>query len=159
MTDTKETTRKKLIHVLQMAYSGEKSAALAYQGHADSVKNPEEKARIRQIEQEEWDHRERVGEMLVEIDGAPSEFREVMQVMIGRVIKIICPFTGWVLPMFGAWILEEQNINEYAKAADYARKIGLSQMADELMHMADVEKDHADYFKALVYASPLKIIE
>ena len=39
-----------LYRSLRKAYSAEKAAALAYQGHAASVKDPEQKAAIRQIE-------------------------------------------------------------------------------------------------------------
>jgi rubrerythrin len=49
-----------LIVLLQKAYSAEKAAAFAYQGHAASVKDPAEKATIRQIELDEWNHRREV---------------------------------------------------------------------------------------------------
>jgi hypothetical protein len=42
-----------LVDLLQMAYSAEKAAAFAYQGHAGSVKDPVEKIAIRQIEIDE----------------------------------------------------------------------------------------------------------
>jgi hypothetical protein len=38
-----------LIDLLQKAYSAEKAAAFAYQGHAGSVKDPGEKCAIRQL--------------------------------------------------------------------------------------------------------------
>ena len=44
MSHTAEDTRQKLVRLLQLAYSGEKAAALAYQGHAASVKDPAEAA-------------------------------------------------------------------------------------------------------------------
>ena len=50
---TREATRRKLVRLLQLAYSGEKAAALAYQGHAASVKDPAEAAMIRKIENDE----------------------------------------------------------------------------------------------------------
>ena len=49
-----------LIDLLQCAYSAEKAAAFAYQGHAGSIKNATEKIEIRQIEIDEWNHREEV---------------------------------------------------------------------------------------------------
>ena len=49
-----------LTDLLQIAYSAEKAAAFAYQGHAASVKNTEAKKAIRQIEIDEWKHREEV---------------------------------------------------------------------------------------------------
>ena len=56
--------RAQLITVLQMAYSGERAAGYAYRGHWHSVRDSEERARIKQIEDEEWHHRKLVGEML-----------------------------------------------------------------------------------------------
>lgn len=60
MSHTAQDTRRKLVRLLQLAYSGEKAAALAYQGHATSVKDPAEAAMIRKIENDEWIHRENV---------------------------------------------------------------------------------------------------
>lgn len=51
---------KALVDLLQKAYSAEKAAAFAYQGHAGSVKDPVEKAAIKQIEIDEWNHRREV---------------------------------------------------------------------------------------------------
>jgi len=42
-----DETRHRLVRLLQLAYSGEKAAALAYQGHSRSVRDLEEKAMIR----------------------------------------------------------------------------------------------------------------
>ncbi len=153
------THRRALIRILQMAYSGEKSAALAYQGHAASVKNKLQKERIQQIEAEEWHHRERVLEMLHNLGSKPSPVRERMQVMIGRTLKTLCPVTGWLLPMVGAWLLEENNIMEYAQAAQHATALDFKAMAEELTHMSTVERDHAVYFKTLVLTSPWKLME
>ena len=56
-----------LTAILRLAYSGELAAALAYRGHWKSVGDPDERARIRQIEEEEWHHRDLVGGMLARI--------------------------------------------------------------------------------------------
>lgn len=154
-----QENRRKLIHVLQMAYSGEKSAALAYQGHAASKVKPQERETIQRFEREEWHHRERVGKMLAQIGGTPSAYREVMQVMIGRCIKVICPWCGWHLPMLGAWLLEENNILEYEHAAGYARALGLNAMADELMTMSGVEREHAVYFRDVFLDSVKRLLQ
>jgi demethoxyubiquinone hydroxylase (CLK1/Coq7/Cat5 family) len=53
--------REMLIHILRMAYSGEKAAGYAYSGHWRSVKDPTERRQIRKIENEEWEHRAIVG--------------------------------------------------------------------------------------------------
>ena len=49
-----------LIDLLQKAYSAEKAASFAYQGHAGSVKDKIQKKEIRQIELDEWNHRDEV---------------------------------------------------------------------------------------------------
>ena len=48
------------VKLLQMAYSAERAAAFAYVGHANSVKNQNEKKAIKQIEDDEWHHRSEV---------------------------------------------------------------------------------------------------
>ncbi|MEJ0033379.1 MAG: hypothetical protein WDO15_24950 [Bacteroidota bacterium] len=47
-------THKALTGLLQKAYSAEKAAAFAYQGHAGAVKDNDEKIAVRQIELDEW---------------------------------------------------------------------------------------------------------
>jgi rubrerythrin len=49
-----------LVDLLKKAYSAEKAASFAYQGHASTVKDKAEKAAIRQIELDEWNHRKEV---------------------------------------------------------------------------------------------------
>lgn len=145
--DAQEFNRRRLIHILQMAYSGEKSAALAYQGHAGAVSDTQDKLKIKAIEQDEWDHRQHVGEMLASLNAHPHPGREILQVMIGRVIKPMCYVSGWFFPMLGAWLLEEANIQEYHKAALHADALGLTEMTAHLRDMADRELQHALFFK------------
>lgn len=54
----------RLIDLLKKAYSAEKAAAFAYQGHAASVKSPAEKVAIRQIELDEWNYRKEVLQLM-----------------------------------------------------------------------------------------------
>ena len=60
------TAHENLIRILQNAHAGEVAAAYAYRGHWKSLRESPEKARIKEIEAEEWDHRRRVGEWLGE---------------------------------------------------------------------------------------------
>jgi rubrerythrin len=53
-------THPQLRRLLQKAYSAEKAASYAYQGHAASVKSSIEKIAIKQIEDDEWNHRREV---------------------------------------------------------------------------------------------------
>jgi len=53
-----------LVDLLQQPYSAEKAAAFAYQGHAGSVKEKADKQAIKQIEDDEWNHRKEVLEQI-----------------------------------------------------------------------------------------------
>lgn len=146
MSETREATRRKLVRLLQLAYSGEKAAALAYQGHAASVKDTVQAAMIRKIENEEWVHREKVGKLLAELGAAPLALRELRSSIVGHTLSFLCRFTGWFLPMFFAGRLETRNVEEYDTAAAWAKEIGLDHFLPELSEMAAVEVLHEKYF-------------
>ena len=141
---------KSLIVLLQMAYSGERAAALAYRGHWKSVKNPAISERIKSIEAEEWHHRKLVGEMLEKLGAKPSRFREIKAAAIGNFLGFACHFSGWFAPMYGAGKLESRNIGEYEMAAKYARKCGQEKLVDALLTMAEIEWEHEQFFRAQV---------
>lgn len=151
---SREETRQKLVRLLQLAYSGEKAAALAYQGHAASVKNPAEAAMIRKIENDEWIHREKVGRLLHELGAAPLALRELRSAVVGHTLSFLCRFTGWFLPMFFAGRLETRNVDEYDTAAGWAREIGLDHFLPELQEMAAVEVEHEKYFLETIGRRP-----
>lgn len=139
--------RAKLIRQLQGAYSGELAAGLAYRGHWNSVRDPEERARIQTIESEEWHHRALVGELLSQLGAAPNQRREIIFRVIGTVIAAFCHVGGWFFPMWGAGRLERHNIVEYEDAAVYAIACGHAEMTDCLLTMAEVEWEHELYFR------------
>lgn len=141
-----EVHRRHLIHILQGAYSGELAAGFAYRGHWKSVKNADERAAIQKIEQEEWVHRKRVGEMLASLGGAPRKFREAKLWVIGRTIGLACHLIGWFLPMYFAGRLESGNVIEYQAAASHASALGLKGFEADLLVMAQVEKEHEQFF-------------
>ena len=144
-----------LIALLQLAYSGERAAAYAYRGHWKSVADKEERARIRQIEDEEWHHRELVGEMLRSLEAGPQALREIRALLIGRMLGLLCHFTGWLAPMYGAGRLESRNIVECETAARYARDCAREDLVDCLLTMAEVEWEHETYFRSRVLLHPL----
>lgn len=133
------TPRERLIAQLQLAYSGELAAGYAYRGHWRSVRNPEERDRIHQIEDEEWHHRRLVGEMIRGLGGRPRLLREVVFFLIGRSLGLLCHASGWLAPMYGAGRLERRNVKEYEDAADYAVASGHPELVDCLLTMAEVE--------------------
>src|SRR4051794_38341170 len=112
-----DAARQKLIAVLQCAYSGELAAAYAYRGHWQSVSNSAEVEAIRGIEEDEWRHRQLVGEMLKSLDSHPSPRRERRAAIIGRTLGFLCHVMGWLAPMYGAGKLESRNVREYETAA------------------------------------------
>ena len=148
-----ELNRKRLINILQLAYSGERAAGYAYRGHWQSVSDPEERARIKTIEDEEWHHRKLVGEMLASLNAGPRKRLEIRATLIGRSIGVLCHLSFWFVPMYGAGKLESGNIVEYETAARYARDCGKSDLIDCLLTMAEVEWEHERYFRELVLQS------
>ena len=68
---------KKLVKLLQQAYSAEKAAAFAYIGHAGAVKNLDEKKAIKQIEDDEWFHRKEVLEIMNQYNVPISKWYEI----------------------------------------------------------------------------------
>jgi hypothetical protein len=145
----------KLIHILQLAYSGERAAGFAYRGHWRSVANPKERTRIKTIEEEEWHHRQLVGEMLESLGAEPDRWREIRATIIGRVLGFFCHLSGWLAPMYGAGKLESGNIVEYETAARFARDCGRHDFVDCLLTMAEVEWEHEAFFRACVLRHPL----
>ncbi|MGN6184506.1 MAG: ferritin-like domain-containing protein [Thermoanaerobaculia bacterium] len=139
--------RRKLIRQLQGAFSGELAAGFAYRGHWKSVKDASERARIREIEADEWHHRELVQGLLTELNAKPNPIREVIFWIIGRFLGLSCHVTGWFLPMYGAGKLERGNIVEYEVAALYADACGQQQMIECILSMAEVEWEHERYFR------------
>jgi len=152
---TEDDSRQHLIRILQLAYSAELAAAYAYRGHWKSVNDKDERARIAQIENEEWHHRQLVGEMLRDLNAAPKRLGELRAKIIGRVLGLLCHVTGWLAPMYGAGRLESNNIVEYEIAAGHARDCGQDGLIDCLLTMAEVEWEHEKYFRSRVLLHPL----
>jgi rubrerythrin len=138
-----------------MAYSGERAAGYAYRGHWHSVRDSEERARIKQIEDEEWHHRKLVGEMLESLGAGPNKIREIRATLVGRVLGLMCHFSGWFAPMYGAGRLESRNIVEYETAAHHALACGRADLIDCLLTMAEVEWEHEHYFRLKVLSHRL----
>lgn len=137
---------EQLVRILRLAYSGELGAALAYRGHWQSLPDSAEREKIQQIEDEEWDHRRRVGVMLASLGSAPVKFRELKLRIIGRTIGLACHVIGWFLPMYFAGRIESRNVKEYEEAAEHAAALGLVEFETELRAMAEVEKEHELFF-------------
>jgi len=75
----------RLVTLLRAAYAGELAAALAYRGHWRSLREPRERANVRRIELEEWDHRRRVGRMLGAMGVRSAVYRDQRARLIGTI--------------------------------------------------------------------------
>src|SRR5947209_6053885 len=91
-----------LVELLQRAYSAEKAAAFAYIGHANSLKNLEDKAAVKQIEDDEWGHRKNVLVIMQHYDNPILKYYEVKFHIIGRIISASCHVIGWFMRYFFA---------------------------------------------------------
>lgn len=136
----------KLVRLLQKAYSAEKAAAFAYIGHAGSVRNPTEKAAIRQIEVDEWNHRREVLEIMRQYNIPVARYYEVRFHVIGRIIAGSCYVIGWFMPYYFAGRLESGNVCEYFVMMHYFHELGIREHDAILYEMGMKEKEHEEYF-------------
>jgi hypothetical protein len=137
---------KELVELLQRAYSAEKAASFAYQGHAGSVKDKSEKAAIRQIELDEWEHRREVLTIMQQYDIPVSKYLEVQYYIIGKVISFSCHVIGWFMPYYFAGRLESGNVCEYFRMMHYFHELGILEHNQALYNMGIKEKEHEIYF-------------
>ena len=135
-----------LCKLLQKAYSGEKAAAFAYVGHAGSLKNPAAKAAVKQIEDDEWGHRDNVLRIMQQYDIPINKHYEVRFYIIGKFISLSCYVIGWFMPYFFAGKLESGNVCEYFVMMRYFHSIGIRDHDVILYEMGIKEKEHEVYF-------------
>src|ERR1700742_1790041 len=135
-----------LTDLLQRAYSAEKAAAFAYQGHAGSVKNKEEKKSIHQIEMDEWNHRREVLQLMQQYHVPVSKYYELRFHIIGKIISGSCYIIGWFMPFYFAGRLESGNVCEYFRMKQYFNALGITEHDQVLYEMGIKEKEHEVYF-------------
>ena len=137
---------KELSDLLQRAYSAEKAAAFAYQGHADSVKDKKQKLEIKQIEIDEWNHRKEVLEIMLHYNIPVSKYYEVRFHIIGKAISYSCYVIGWFMPFYFAGSLESGNVCEYFRIKRFFNALGVKEHDQILYEMGIKEKEHEVYF-------------
>ena len=137
---------KALVDLLKKAYSAEKAAAFAYQGHAGSLKDETEKAAVRQIELDEWNHRKEVHEIMMQYNIPVSKFYEIRFHIIGKIISWSCYVIGWFMPYYFAGRLESGNVCEYFGMMQYFHELGILEHNTVLYEMGIKEKEHEIYF-------------
>jgi rubrerythrin len=137
---------KVLINLLKQAYSAEKAAAFAYQGHASSVKSIAEKAEIKQIEIDEWNHRADVLKLMNKYNVSVSTWYEIKNYFVGKTISIGCHLIGWFMPFYFAGNLESGNVCEYVRMKRLFNALNITEHDEVLYEMSLKEKEHEVYF-------------
>ena len=139
-----------LVDSLRKAYSAERAACFAYVGHAGSLKDPKEIAAVKQIEQDEWDHRAHVLSIMQQYDIPIYKWYEFKFYVIGKFIGLSCYVIGWFMPYFFPGKLESGNVCEYFVMIHYFHSLGISEH-DEILHeMGIKEKEHEVYFLEMI---------
>lgn len=144
-----------LTDLLQMAYSAEKAAAFAYIGHVGSLKDPEVKRAVKQIEEDEWNHRREVLAIMNEYNIPVSKWYELRFHIIGKAIAASCYVIGWFMPIYFAGRLESGNVCEYIRMKDYFNKAGITKHDAILYEMGIKEREHEDFFLLQIKDSKL----
>ncbi len=152
---TLKLNHPKLVRLLQKAYSAEKAAAFAYIGHAGSVINPEKKTAIKQIEKDEWHHREEVLKIMTRYTIPVSRWFEFRFHIVGKTISFSCYIIGWFMPYFFAGKLESGNVCEYFIMIKYFHELGIKDHDEVLYEMGIKEKEHEVYFLGQINNSRL----
>ncbi|MDB5116295.1 MAG: ferritin-like protein [Mucilaginibacter sp.] len=135
-----------LTKLLKQAYSAEKAAAFAYQGHAGAVRNKGEKLAIKQIEIDEWNHREEVLKLMNLYHVPVSKWFEVKNYIIGKTISASCYVIGWFMPFYFAGNLESGNVCEYVRMKRLFNALDITGHDEVLYEMSLKEKEHEVYF-------------
>lgn len=139
-----------LVGSLQKAYSAERAAALAYVGHANSLKKREERAQIQDIEKDEWHHREEVSKLMREYSIPVSKWMEFQYLLIGHVIGFSCHLIGRFMPFFFAGKLESGNVCEYFVMIQRFHALGITDHDEVLYDMGVKEKEHEVFFQEMI---------
>ncbi|MBI3509255.1 MAG: ferritin-like domain-containing protein [Bacteroidetes bacterium] len=137
---------RELTNLLRTAYSAEKAAAFAYQGHAGAVKNADEKKAIAQIETDEWAHRKEVLSIMEQYGILPSKYYEFRFHFVGKIISGSCYVIGWFMPYYFAGRLESGNVCEYFRMMQFFHSLGIHDHDEILYEMGMKEKEHEIYF-------------
>ena len=136
----------KLIDLLQRAYSAEKAASFAYIGHAGSLRDPSERERVKEIEEDEWEHRRNVLAIMRQYEIPISRWYEIKYHIIGKSIGYSCYLIGRFMPYFFAGKLESGNVCEYFVMMRAFHSLGIGDHDEVLYDMGIKEKEHEVHF-------------
>lgn len=135
-----------LVKLIQLAYSAERAAAFAYVGHANSVRDADEKAAIAQIEADEWVHRADLLQIMQQYDISVSRWFEIRFFITGRIIGAACHVIGWFMPYYFAGRLESGNVCEYFRMMHFFEEVGITEHHEMLYGMGITEAQHEAFF-------------
>jgi demethoxyubiquinone hydroxylase (CLK1/Coq7/Cat5 family) len=133
---------------LRRAHAGELGAALAYRGHARSVRRPAERVRLYAILHEELGHRAEAAVLLADRGEAGDARLGRGVARLGRVAAIGCRCTGHWAPMLGAALAEAINVSEYHRLALAAERAGDAEVVAFAVRSRRLEAEHARWFVA-----------
>lgn len=139
-----------LVQSLRLAYSAEKAASFAYIGHAGSLRDSDEVSKVQEIEQDEWEHRRHVLEIMKEYDIPVSRWYELKYHVMGKVIGYSCYVIGRFMPYFFAGKLESGNVCEYFVMIRRFHSLGITDHDEILYEMGIKEKEHEVYFFKMI---------
>ena len=140
----------RLVRSLQQAYSAEKAASFAYIGHAGSLKDEQEIKAVQQIEQDEWEHRRNVLQIMQQYDIPVSRYFEVKYHIIGKLIGWACYVIGRFMPYFFAGKLESGNVCEYFVMIQHFHSLRITAHDEMLYEMGIKEKAHEVHFLNII---------
>ena len=149
-----ELKHPELVASLKKAYSAERAACYAYIGHAGSLKDRDEIAAVKRIEDDEWDHRRHVGQIMAHYGIQPSRWQEIKYAIIGRCIGMSCYVIGRFMHYFFAGKLESGNVCEYFVMIKHFRSLGITQHDEVLYEMGVREKEHEVHFIEVIKDEP-----
>jgi len=137
---------KNLVRLLQNAHSGEIAAFHAYEGHWRSVRDTSERIAIQLIQLDELRHRIEIYKFLTILAARPNKYQDFLFFLIGKFLSGLCYCTGWLAPMWGALLIEQLGVVNYAELSIEANKEGFPTMAERLLDMGQKEREHEQYF-------------
>ena len=143
-----------LARSLQLAYSAERAASFAYIGHAAALNAEAERAPVRQIEADEWEHRAEVKKIMDHYGIPVSRYFEIKYYLIGKFIGLSCHLLGRFMPYFFAGRLESGNVCEYIIMLKRFRELGVTEHDTVLYEMGIKEKAHEVYFQGVIEDEP-----
>jgi rubrerythrin len=141
---------KWLLHAhLRLSYSSELGAAVAYNGHAKSVRSAADREAILQISAEEHQHREQLLTIMSVRKLPPWFILERVFWLIGSTIGFGCAVWGEWASAYGASLFEINGVSEYKRMAKMAERLGDHELVQVMNEYAAHERVHHEYFADL----------